>query len=105
MKLSKIKWLQVMAIGEMLLYLLVDLIKAFRTINYEILLKKLRLFRSLDQSMQWFRLYLSEYTHIVNIYTKTLCDAVHTRWLNTSKRVNKCINDITFKLVNNACPY
>ena len=26
-------------------------------------------------------------------------------WLPTSKRVNQCINTITFKFVNNDCPY
>ena len=26
-------------------------------------------------------------------------------WLPTSKRVHKCTNNITFKFVNNTCPY
>ena len=26
-------------------------------------------------------------------------------WLPTSKRVDQCINNITFKFVNNTCPY
>ena len=26
-------------------------------------------------------------------------------WLPITKRVNQCINTITFKLANNACPY
>ena len=26
-------------------------------------------------------------------------------WLTTSKRVDKCINTVTFKFVNNTCPY
>ena len=26
-------------------------------------------------------------------------------WLPTSKRVDHCINTITFKFVNNTCPY
>ena len=26
-------------------------------------------------------------------------------WLLTTKRVNKCINTITFKFLNNTCPY
>ena len=26
-------------------------------------------------------------------------------WLPTSKRVDQCINTITFKFVNNTCPY
>ena len=26
-------------------------------------------------------------------------------WLPTSKRANQCINNITFKFVNNICPY
>ena len=28
-----------------------------------------------------------------------------TNWLPTSKRVDQCINNITFKFVNNTCPY
>ena len=26
-------------------------------------------------------------------------------WLSTSKRVDQCINTITFKFVNDSCPY
>ena len=28
-----------------------------------------------------------------------------TNWLPSSKRVDQCINNITFKFVNNICPY
>ena len=56
----------------MLLFLVVDPIKAFDTLNYEILLEKLRVFRFLDQSMQWFRPYLSGYTHFVIMHQNSV---------------------------------
>ena len=32
-------------------------------------------------------------------------DFILINWLSTSKRAEQCINTITFKFVNNTCPY
>ena len=46
---------------------LIDLQKAFDTINHEILLKKLEAIGFLDKYMQWFRSYLYEQIFFIEI--------------------------------------
>ena len=47
----------------------------------------------------WFCLILEKLHHISEE------DFTSINWLPTNKRANQCINIITFKFVNNTCPY
>ena len=50
--------------------ILIDLQKAFDTIDHEILLQKLKAIRFSKGTLQWFRSYLSERIFLVNIESK-----------------------------------
>ena len=50
--------------------ILIDLQKAFDTIDHEILLQKLRAVRFSKGTLKWFRSYLSERIFLVNIESK-----------------------------------
>ena len=50
--------------------ILIDLQKAFDTINHEFLLQKLKAIRFLEQSIQWFRSYLREQIFLVETENK-----------------------------------
>ena len=50
--------------------ILIDLQKAFDTIDHEILLQKLKAIRFSKGTLQWFRSYLSERIFLVNIKGK-----------------------------------
>ena len=55
--------------------ILVDLQKAFDTINHDILLKKMSALRFSDRSINWFQSYLSNRGFRVNILGKYSCIA------------------------------
>ena len=50
--------------------ILIDLQKAFDTIDHEILLQKLKAIRFSKGTLQWFRSYLSERRYLVKIEIK-----------------------------------
>ena len=39
------------------------------------------------------------------LHHKSEEDFTSINWLSTNKRVNQCINIITFKFIDNTCPY
>ena len=55
--------------------ILIDLQKAFGTINHDILLKKMPALRFSDRSINWFKLYLSNRSFRVNVQGKYSCIA------------------------------
>ena len=55
--------------------ILIDLQKAFDTINHDILLKKMSALRFFDRSINWFQLFLSNIRFRVNIQVKYSCIA------------------------------
>ena len=53
--------------------ILINLQKAFNTINHEILLKNMPALRFTDRSMNWFKLYRSNRSFRVNVHCKYSC--------------------------------
>ena len=54
--------------------ILVDLQKAFDTIDHEILLQKLKAIKFSESTIKWFKSYLSERIFLVNIENKLSCE-------------------------------
>ena len=52
--------------------ILIDLQKSFDTIDHEILLQKLKAIRFSENSIKWFKSYLSERIFLINIENKLL---------------------------------
>ncbi len=70
------KWITYMNNGDVTSLLLLDLQKAFGLVDHELLLMKLSMYRVSEQSLIWFRSYLTNRQQVVK-YKQSMSEPQH----------------------------